>query len=314
MISGSKHIAVVIPAYNEAASLPALLAELAMVFRGIPQHTFSVVVVDDGSTDATAAAAAATPGVTCVSLTRNFGKEAAVAAGLRLCTEYDAAILMDADLQHPPMVIPQLVAAWLAGAEMVVGVAVGYQHQPWWRRVVMGLCACLPGVASVLQPGHTDFRLLDRRVVTAFAALPEPVRVTRRLLDWFGWRTATVSFTPMARQAGRSHYSLFRLGFLLRDILLLHSSWPLLVLLWSGAIAIAASSGTFFVVLAEVWLLGDRFHWRVTGSAYLAILLLFLTGVLLLAQALVVWYLRVVLQQTSGRPLYVLKSDNEPRV
>jgi glycosyltransferase involved in cell wall biosynthesis len=289
------------------------LADLAQVCASLPHYGFSITVVDDGSTDATALVAQ-TAGGTCLSLTRNFGKEAAVAAGLAANTVSAAVIVMDADLQHPPAVIPQLVAAWEQGASMVVAVAMGYQHQPWWRRFMMVVFRWLPGVAAMLQPGQTDFRLLDRVVVEALVALPEPVRVTRRLLDWFGWTTATVPFVPATRRSGRSHYSLLQLGAVLRDILLLHSAWPLLVLLWSGGLAISVSVLTFFAVLVQVWLLADRWQWRVTGSAYLAIFLLFLTGVLLLAQALVVWYVRVVLQQTSGRPLYVLKPGSKPRV
>jgi polyisoprenyl-phosphate glycosyltransferase len=177
---------------------------LSATLAGLPDYDFTILFVDDGSSDDTAAlleqAAAADPRIGVIELSRNFGKEMALTAGLQ-ALECAAAIIMDADLQHPPRYIPELLAKWQQGYEVVSTRRVKIDEQPFARRLGSRLFYALLNSISEfkMEPGTTDFRLLDRKVVDALKQFTERNRLFRGLIDWMGFKRTTIEFEAPAR-------------------------------------------------------------------------------------------------------------------
>ncbi|MDQ6684764.1 MAG: glycosyltransferase family 2 protein, partial [Pseudomonadota bacterium] len=201
-------VSCVVPAFNEARALPALLEQLRE-FLGDHFTSWEIVVVDDGSSDDTAAVLARHEGVVRqVALSRNFGKEAALTAGLDRAFG-DVVILLDADLQHPPTLILEMLSAWRAGADMVYAVRASRADESWLKRagarwfyrvVNVGSRAPIPADAG-------DFRLLDRQVVEALRRLPERTRFMKGLYAWVGFTSVPIEYAPRPRASGQSSFT-----------------------------------------------------------------------------------------------------------
>jgi glycosyltransferase involved in cell wall biosynthesis len=211
---GRGMVSCVVPALNEhdnlAVLLPRLIALLEQSCDG-----WEIIVVDDGSTDATAELMAhwtLTEGVRYVQLSRNFGKEAAIVAGLDAAGG-DAVICLDADLQHPLALIPRMLARWRAGVEMVYAVQGDRGGETWVKRAGTALFyRLMTNSRGVKVPPHAgDFRLMDRKVVDALLALPERSRFMKGLYAWVGFRSEAVYYVPEQRRHGISHYRFWRL-------------------------------------------------------------------------------------------------------
>ncbi|PKO59901.1 MAG: glycosyltransferase, partial [Betaproteobacteria bacterium HGW-Betaproteobacteria-19] len=178
-----------VPLYNESGSLAALHARLCEVLDAMPLASYELVFVDDGSRDTTFAEVAALgvrdPAVRAIRFARNFGKEAAMAAGLRAAGG-DVVVLMDGDLQHPPELIPQMFERWRDGAQMVTAVRGSRDTDPWLRRQLSrGFYNLFRRVSEVaLAEGGGDFRLFDRAVVDAINSLPERTRFMKGITSW----------------------------------------------------------------------------------------------------------------------------------
>ena len=298
-------LSVVVPARDEAANLPLLLTRLLPVLRSLSDDC-EVIVVDDGSRDATSAALApfvACGGVVHLRLSRNFGKEVALTAGLDHARG-DVVCLMDADGQHPPELLAGMLERWRQGADMVY--AVRAQRADEGLRKRLGSAAfyrAMRALSGVDMPADAgDFRLMDRCVVQALRSLPERNRYMKGLYAWVGFRSAALDYTPDARMAGRSHYSFARLARLAFDGLTSFSTLPLRV--WSGvggALALAA-------LAYAAWLFGVHFvdgH-PLAGWATLAVGLMFFSGVQLLSIGILGEYLGRVFEEVKARPLYLV--------
>jgi glycosyltransferase involved in cell wall biosynthesis len=298
-------ISCVVPAYNEAANLPALLRLLTAQLQGLVRR-WEVIVVDDGSRDDTAAAIAPwlqAPGVRYLRLSRNFGKEAALSAGLEHA-QGDVVVLMDADLQHPPALIPQMLQSWAAGVDMVCAVRSTRSDEGlvkrlgtrWFYRLVnAGSHVHIPADAG-------DFRLMDRKVVNALVAMPERNRFLKGLYAWVGFRTELLPYVPDERAAGASSFSLWRLARLAATGLTAFSTLPLRV--WSGLGALVAfgalAYGCFIVV--EHFITGHD----VPGWATLVAGTMFFSGVQLLSIGIVGEYVGRIFEEVKHRPLYLV--------
>lgn len=297
-------MSVVLPAHNEAANLPPLLDRLLPVLRAC-SVAHEVIVVDDGSRDATALALAPYLGddaVLHLRLSRNFGKEIALAAGLDQARG-DVVCLMDADGQHPPELLPDMLAHWLAGADMVYTVRRSRADEGPVKRLGSALFyRALRALSGVdLPPDAGDFRLFDRCVADALRSLPERNRYTKGLYAWVGFRSVALPYTPEARTHGRSRYSLTRLARLAFDGLTSFSTLPLRI--WS------ALGGAFaFGALAyAVWLLVEHFAGHpLPGWSTLAVGLMFFSGVQLISIGIVGEYLGRVYEEVKQRPLYLV--------
>lgn len=308
-------MAIVVPVYCEAGNLTALYRALLAVTDSLPQFDWQFVFVNDGSSDTSwdliSDLAKADPRVSGIDLSRNFGKEIALTAGVHACIHADAVICMDADLQHPPELIPELIRQWQAGAEIVVTLRRSIERQPLLRRIgshgYYWLMSKLSGLDMRSQT--TDFRLYDKKVVAAFCQATERQRMFRGIMDWLGFRKAYVSFDAGAREAGQAGYSYAKLWRLAIDSITSFSLFPLKVTGYMG-VAIAGISG-----LMLVWMTISRF---LLGSAFfspLSIVVMantFLMGIVLMAVGMVALYIGQIHTEVINRPLYVVRESIGP--
>jgi glycosyltransferase involved in cell wall biosynthesis len=300
-------LSVVIPLFNESGSLGELHARLAAVLARVAIDSHEIVFVDDGSRDSTYSEAAALcerdPAVRAIRFARNFGKEAAMAAGLRAATG-DVVVLMDGDLQHPPELIPEMLERWRQGAKMVTAVRRSRETDPWLRRQLSrGFYGLFKRVSEVaLAEGGGDFRLFDRAVVRAINSLPERTRFMKGITSWVGFRQEEIAFEPAERAAGASAWSLLRLLRYAIDGLSAFSTLPLRV--WSlvgiGMAALSSTYGAWLVIRTIIWGID------VPGYASVMVATLFLSGIQLISLGVLGEYVGRIFTEVKGRPLYLV--------
>ena len=305
-------ISVVIPAYNEAGSLPFVTKAVLKVLAD-ENMTPELIVVDDGSSDSTREVALdlsrKDPHIRYLRLSRNFGKEAAMSAGLAHATGA-AVILMDADGQHPPALLAEFLDHWKKGVQVVYAVqsrdhesAMMRNLKSWYYRIMqMGSSAEIPADAG-------DFRLLDRKVVDALNRLPERNRFMKGLYAWVGFKTHEIPFQPAVRLAGRSHYNFMRLFGLGVTGLTSFSLFPLRLVSAAGVLISGGSIIYGLYLLFEHLAYGER----VPGWATLAIGMMLLSGIQLLALGVIAEYLGRVFEEVKQRPLYFIAEDTGHR-
>jgi polyisoprenyl-phosphate glycosyltransferase len=302
-------ISVVLPSYNECESLPVVLSSIFDVLAGTG-FNHEVLVVDDGSTDATRSVmldlCSQRPNLRYMRLSRNFGKEAALSAALKFAAG-DAVILMDADGQHPSSLIPTLLERWRAGFEVVAGVQKS-RTDSWLKRRFKGTYYRLLGAGSsvVIPPDAGDFRLLDRKVVDAVNALPERNRLMKGLYAWVGFRTDLVPFQADARIAGETKFTwgqLFRLAF---TGLTSFTVVPLHLVSIAGLIISLSSLFYGAYLLFEHFVEGDH----LPGWTTLSVGMMFLSGVQLLALGVIGEYLGRTFEEAKQRPVYIVAEDS----
>jgi dolichol-phosphate mannosyltransferase len=303
-------VSLVCPAYQEEDVLPAFHEELGAVLACLEdKYCFEIVYVDDGSRDGTLAClrqlARRDDRVQVLSLSRNFGQQAALTAGLEFARG-DAVISMDSDLQHPPAVLPDLLAQWQAGHEVVITIRQEDPQLSFFKRftsrtfyLVMSLVS-----ATDVRLAASDFRLLSRRALLAFLQLREQHRFVRGMVQWLGFPTAEVTFQPHARRAGQTKYTLKRMLRLAGDGLFSFSSLPLRLPLYAGLMVWLLGLGQLFVsAVLLVWNpAGFAF-----GTHYLLLLGHLLGGGVLCGLGVIGEYLGRVYDEVKQRPLYLIK-------
>jgi glycosyltransferase involved in cell wall biosynthesis len=295
----------VVPAYNEAGNLPALLQRLtAELPRMSPQ--WEILVVDDGSRDATAAALApwlVHPGVVCLQFSRNFGKEAALGAGLDHARG-DVVVTLDADLQHPVELLPRMLERWREGVDMVYAVRRDRSGESAVKRIGTRLFYALMKMGSSIDipPNAGDFRLMDRQVVNALVSLPERTRFMKGLYAWVGYRSEAIDFDPPARASGSSGFGLRALLSLAASGLTAFSNLPLrLASALGGILALIAIAYGCWIVI-EYFKHGSD----VPGWATIVVALMFFGGVQLLTIGILGEYLGRVYDEVKQRPRYLV--------
>lgn len=299
-------VSCVIPGLNERDNLAVLLPRLSARLAEIGVR-WEIIVVDDGSTDGTPQLMSEwseQPGFSYLQLSRNFGKEAALSAGLD-AAQGRVVILMDADLQHPVALIPELLARWQAGVDNVYAVRKSRTDEGWIKRFGSRLFyRLLNGERGVRVPPHAgDFRLMDRRVVDAIRQLPERTRFMKGLYAWVGFRAESVEYMPDERAHGRSHFSFTRLLRLALAGLTAFTTWPLRLLSVMGVIVAAASLSYGGYLVVDYQLHGHP----VSGWTTIVTLQLFSLGIVLISIGIVGEYLARVFEEVKGRPLYLVR-------
>jgi glycosyltransferase involved in cell wall biosynthesis len=307
-----RSVSVVLPVLNEAASLAGLLPRIALVLQQC-EVEWEIVVVDDGGTDnlsqVLAAFEAQLPhcNVQLVRLSRNFGKEAALTAGLN-AARGDAVICMDGDGQHPPSMIARMIAQWRNGYDMVVGI-----QRARTDSGLMVLCKKLfyrflqSGERFVIPPSAGDFRLMDRRVVRALLQLPERTRFMKGLYAWIGFKTAIEAFDADRRTAGVSKFRLRQLLDLASLGITSFSMKPLRMVSIAGVVISLASLAYGLYILTETLLVGNP----VSGWATLASGIMLLSGIQLICLGVIAEYLGRVFEETKQRPLYIVDRTSD---
>jgi glycosyltransferase involved in cell wall biosynthesis len=302
---------IVVPAYNEAASIPTLYERLAKMAAGETRYAFRFLIVDDGSTDDTEsvvqALAASDPRIKPVMLSRNFGHQAALSAGLDHA-DADAVVFLDADLQHPPELVSELLRKWEQGAQVVDTIRLEDKQLSMFKRTTSrGFYKLINLLSEVpIEPGAADFRLLDRSAARALGQVKERARFVRGLVQWIGFRHDRVEYTPEARFAGRSKFSLRKMLRLAFDGLYSFSSVPLRVATWLGAVvSLAAFVYAVYAVYARFFT--DE---TIPGWTSLLVVVLLIGGAQLVTLGILGGYIGRIYEEVRARPVYLLQ---EPR-
>ena len=299
----------VVPCYNEVATIRALYARIRAVMDPRPE-TWECVCVNDGSTDGTLAALLALhdedPRVRVIDLARNFGKEAALTAGLDHARGA-AAIPLDADLQDPPELIPALIERWQAGFDVVNAVRLSREGESLMKRAsAHAFYRVFNRISKVPIPEDTgDFRLLSRPVLNALRQLPERRRFMKGLFAWVGFRTTSVSYHRAPRQGGQTSWSYMRLWRLALEGILSFSDAPLRIAAYLGFIVSLLSFLYALDLLVQTLLFGNP----VKGYPSLMVAILFLGGVQLMALGVIGEYLGRVYDESKGRPVYLIRQS-----
>ncbi|KAB2849832.1 MAG: glycosyltransferase family 2 protein [Hyphomicrobiaceae bacterium] len=304
-----QRISLVIPVLNEEQNLPALKTRLAPVLNALDVE-WDVLFVDDGSLDGTVAAIRTFHSednrFRGISFSRNFGKECAIAAGLRYATG-DAVVLMDADLQHPPETIAAFLARWREGNEVVYGQRTDRAHDGPVRRLLANLFYGVFKAMSrtPLPRGAGDFRLLDRRAVDVLNKLGERARYNNGLYSWIGFRSAGVPYDVAAREGGAPKWRWRRLfGFAL-DGLMSFSTVPLRMSSVLGLCISLAALAYAIVFFVKTLILGID----VPGFPTLVISIMVLSGVQLISLGVLGEYLGRIYEEVKGRPLFIVAEE-----
>lgn len=302
-------IAVVIPVYNEESILPAFHERLKNVLNGLA-NPVRIYYVDDGSTDRSGQIleqiAAHGKTVTILELSRNFGHQAALTAGLD-AAEGDFILTLDGDGQHPPELIPQIIELASAGYDIVQTQRVETQAGASLKRVSSNgfyrLINLLSG--TKILPGTADFRLLSRQVVDELRRMPEYHRFLRGMVSWVGYRSVILPYQPAERMGGRSKYSLGKMMRLAMDAVFSFSLIPLYI---------GLSMGVFFLILAVIeviyvsrfWVLGLQSQ-LAPGWSSLMFMLLCVGGFLMILLGFIGMYVGYIFQEVKRRPVYLVR-------
>ena len=304
--SATPRLSCIIPCLNEAENLRRLLPMLVDFVRA-RFAAWEIVLVDDGSDDETIDVIehwTTVAHVQALQLSRNFGKEAALAAGLEVA-QGDVVVLLDADLQHPPELIDTMIERWRAGADVVYAVRRDRDDEGVLKR--LGAAAFYrmmnAGDRFPVPPDAGDFRLMDRAVVDALLALPERNRFMKGLYAWVGFKAEGVSYEPGARGEGKSKFSLLRLVGLSIDGLTGFTTWPLRLASVAG-IALAVMSLFYGLYLVIDYLMYGN---PVSGWTTIVVLLLMFAGIQMMSLGILGEYVARIFEEVKGRPLFVVR-------
>jgi len=315
-LRGKSKLSIIVPVLDEEETVGMFLAEMVPLLRKIcagqiEGGSFEIVFVDDGSTDRTAelvvAAGEATPEIKLVRFSRNFGKEAALAAGLKFASG-DAVIPMDVDLQDPPEVVPRMVDQWLKGAEMVNAVRRKRDSDTALKRFTARIFYRIyNNIADLpIKPDVGDFRLLDRAVVDSLNELSEGSRFTRALYSWVGYRNVDIEYDRAERSGGTTKWRYGKLFRFALDGFIASTTAPLRVWSYLGlGIGLLA-----FVYAAAITLRTLAFGNDVQGYSSLIVVILLLGGLNLLSLGMLGEYVGRIAQEVRNRPLYLVRETH----
>ena len=294
------------PAYNEARNLARLVPQVLQVLMEL-SDAVELIVVDDGSRDDTAetvrALARAHPQVVLLRLSRNFGKEAALTAGLD-AARGDVVALMDADGQHPPELLPEMLARWRAGADVVYAVRRTREDQSRLHAGLAGLFYKFINWGNPVEiPAHAgDFRLMDRKVVQALGRLPERNRFMKGLYAWVGFQSTAIDYEPLPREDGPSRFGLRGAFQLARMGMISFSTAPLQLIAALGLLLALVSLGYGGWVVFQYFYEGIA----VPGYATIVVGMMLLSGIQLLSLGVLAEYVGRIYDEVKRRPAYLI--------
>lgn len=306
-------IALVIPVFNEQAGIRRHLHQIhQQAASGEVVCQLKLVVVDDGSTDGTAAELQRLEeemdALRVIHFTRNFGKEAAISAGLAAVAESaDAVILLDSDLQHPPSLIPRMVQLWQAGAQVVEAYKTSRGDESkatkMFARIFYGLFHRLAGLRL---EGQSDYKLLDRQVVNTYLACPERHKFFRGLIQWMAYPTARLPFEVPPRQAGQSQWNRLKLLRYALYNITAFSSLPLALIFWMGLFSLLIGC-----LVGAIALYQKIQGLSLTGFTTVILLVIFFGGLIMLSLGIVGHYLARIYDEIKGRPGYIIRTPRK---
>lgn len=307
-------LSAIVPCYNEELVLPLFYREFVQVMSGIPDMDYELILVDDGSSDRTLEVikelSSNNPKVKYVSFSRNFGKEAAIYAGLQH-GKGDYFTLMDADLQDPPSLLPEMLEAIREGYDHIATRRSTREGEPairsFFARSFYRLINRISDTEIV--DGARDFRLMKKEVVDAILELPENNRFSKGIFEWVGFRTKWISYTNVERIAGETKWSFWKLFKYAIDGIIGFSTVPLAAASFTGLFCFVLAVIAMIVILVKTLIWGDP----VEGWPALACFILFFSGIQLLSVGIVGQYLAKTYLETKRRPMYIKKESNMER-
>lgn len=303
-----KLVSIVVPCYNEQASLPHFYESVLNVIEPLNQYQWEILFIDDGSRDNTLSIikeyAKKDDRISFVSLSRNFGKENAMLAGFDY-VKGDCMILMDADLQDPPSLIPDMLKYWEEGYDDVYAKRRDRGKENWFRRKFSQMFYWLLDKSTRFDilKNVGDFRLLDRRCIEALKNLRERERYTKGLFSWIGYRKKEILFDRQDRLYGKTHWNFFQLAGLAIDGLTSFTTAPLRWATYSGILIGFAAMCYLLWTLIKVSIWGDP----VAGFPTLICVILFLGGIQLFSIGILGEYLGKVFNESKHRPVYLVQ-------
>jgi len=307
----SKKISIVTPVYNEEKNISLLAKEIEGVFSALPQYTYELIFVNDGSTDNSLLEilklSREDNRVKGLDFSRNFGKEPATSAGCHVALG-DAVITMDADLQHPPELVVKFLEFWESGMEVVYTVRKENKGIGWFKKLSSKIFYWLFNRVSEVktESGTTDFRLMDKKVIDVFRKFPERERMFRGMIDWMGYRRARVEFVARERVNGVATYSYKKLFGLAINSLTSFSLLPLRMAGYIGIVITLISGLLLAVMLVTRWFFDPNMF---TPIAILGVSNMFLIGIVLISLGFIALYIARIHSEVINRPLYIVRES-----
>ena len=299
-----KLLSIVIPCFNEESNIEQLINELVPVLKNL---NYEIIFVDDGSKDNTFLLIKNISGknknITGISLSRNFGHQVAIMAGMQQ-SKGDVVIMMDADLQHPPQIIPQLIAEYEKGFDIVNTKRLETKGESSFKKLTSKSFYCLINFLSdvKIEPASADFRLMSRKAVDAFLQFEEKDRFTRGLVSWMGFKQSIIEYNASSRFAGKSKYTfkkMFRFGM---DGITSFSTKPLRISFYTGFIVFFIGIAySIYAIIKNI--LGET----VPGWTSILVSVLIIGGIQLLSVGIIGEYIARIFNETKARPLYFIK-------
>ena len=305
-----KHISIIVPFFNEGQGVEVFDTALSAVLDGLPDYQFEIICIDDGSADDTLdrllSLAEKNPRYHIVELSRNFGKEAAMTAGLDLAAG-QAMIPMDADLQDPPTLILKFVQAWENGAEVVLAHRVHRDSDGFFKRKTADWFYRLHNhVADIAIPQNVgDFRLMDRCVVDALKRLPEQQRFMKGLFSWVGFKTVVVDYDRESRAFGTSKFPGWKLWNFAIEGITSFSTTPLRIWTYVGMTGALFTTLYAMVVFIRTLIFGIE----LPGYASILIVILFFGSLQLISLGLLGEYIGRIYIESKRRPIYIIRNE-----
>jgi len=308
--AGVPLISIVVPAYNEAENIPIFHERVTGVLEKM-DVTYEIVFINDGSRDDTLdrmrALADSDPRVRVVDLSRNFGKEIAMTAGIDAASG-QAVIPIDVDLQDPPELIPELLAKWREGYDVVYATRQEREGETWFKRATAGLFyRLMEKITAIRIPRDTgDFRLMSRPVVDALQEIPERHRFMKGLFSWVGFRQVGVTYRRQPRHAGETKWDYWKLWNFAIEGITSFSHLPLQIVTYFGfLVSVVAFFYAIFIIIRTLLVGGD-----VPGYPSLVTIILFIGGVQLIALGILGEYIGRIHDEVKSRPLYIVRGKH----
>lgn len=305
----SKLVSIIVPVYNEEKNVPLFYSKAKEVLDKLSGYNWEFIFVNDGSRDNSLAElekiSQADSRVRIIDFSRNFGKEIALTAGINNSSG-DACLMVDADLQHPLELIPKFIEKWERGADVVVGIREKNKGEGITKKLGSYIFYKVINRISDMEivSRATDFRLLDRVVMDEFNKLTEKNRMTRALIDWLGFKREYIVFRANERLHGQASYSFWKLVRLAFNSMISFSLFPLRLAGYLGIIITILSGLLGVFMFIANYVIGSM---DFSGPAVLAVVILFLIGIVLICLGLIALYIANIHAEVNGRPLYVIR-------
>ena len=311
MPNNKKLISLIVPVYNEEQNIEPMYEACKNAMKTIPAYNWELIFINDGSKDNSFATlskiALKDKSVKALDFSRNFGKEVALTAGIQNCSDdADAAIFMDADLQHPPELIPQFIEKWEQGADIVASIRKATKKKAFIKDIGSKIFYSImnKNADSPLTQNATDFKLIDKKVITVLQKFTEHNRMFRGLIDWLGFKTEYIEFVAPERIHGEATYSLIKLTRLAVNSITSFSLFPLRVTGYFGILIFAVSFILLCVMSVFKFILQSPMF---TSIAFVIVLNTLILGIVLMALGLIALYIGQIRDEVVNRPLYVVR-------